>query len=471
VVWSQIIARRVKGRRADLKGRTVFRVRVWWPGDERRSKTDYMGFPRKADAQRRATNLLAAVASFDDGFGPDPFVEPAQQNLASLLDGYEQALAAGSLGKKKRTRSQGAPQDKHVKMQTNRLQRLATWLSLRTLPDFARLAPEVDVRMRELQVAHGWNDNTRDEYVAVLKQFGKWCKKTNRWPFNLLEEAAFIATDASQSYERRALTADELEAVVLASPVRPVAEYRRTHPQAPAEKLAELERDGWTRGTYYLLAGECGWRRAEMKATTWAQLRIDDQPFGIRVRAQDAKAKRGGWVPFSPVVAARLRELRDRAKQRRPVAQSDHVFGVHPNLHEQLRLDAAYAGLGVAKKVRHKSKCGNYWCSVEWHDPAGEHVQLDVHSLRTTFGTHVVETIGDQKTGHDLMRHGSIATTVRHYAKPRPGRLEEMAAKLPRVSAGVLAGVSVGVPSDRSGGPMRPVTGTGDKPSEAAAHG
>jgi integrase len=458
MVWVQIVRRKVKGRRDGAKGRTRFRARVWWPGDERRSKTDRLSFARASDAERRGHELVEAVAKHEAGFGPDPFAEPKSHDLASLLRGYREAVAAGALGKKK---SQGTPTGKHVKMQANRLERLASWLSLRTLADFARLAQDVDVRMHELQAAHRWNDNTRDEYVAVLKQFGKWCKKTGRWPFNLLEEAAFVATDASQGFERRALTVAELEAVVMAAPIRPVVGYRKSHPHAPAEKLAELKREGWTRGTYYLLAGECGWRRGELAETTWAQLSIDDAPFGIRVRAQDAKAKRGGWVPFSAVVAARLREHRDRMRKRGPVALSDRVLSVPRDLHEHLRLDAAYAGLGEAKRETKESENGNRWTYVEWHDPAGAHVELDVHSLRTTFGTHVVESV-DAKTGHELMRHGSIATTLRHYAKARPGRLEEMAAKLPRVSAGVL--------SDRSGDLKRPQVKVAAEHGRAAAH-
>src|SRR5262245_39000497 len=106
MVWAEIVERKVKGRRKGTKGRTKYRVRVWWPGDERRSKTDRMAFARAADAERRKQELLDLVAKHEAGFGPDPFVEPASQDLASLLRGYREALAAGSLGKK---RSQGKP--------------------------------------------------------------------------------------------------------------------------------------------------------------------------------------------------------------------------------------------------------------------------------------------------------------------------------------------------------------------------
>lgn len=210
------------------------------------------------------------------------------------------------------------------------------------------------------------------------------------------------------------------------------------------EVLAKLEQAGWVRGTYYLLAVECGWRRQEMQATTWADLRLDDAKPCIRVRAstEGNKAKKESWLLLPEVVAARLREHRERLRQRGPVALTDRVLPVPSHLVETLRKDAAYAGLGEVTRKNTKTPAGNYSRSSRWVDPEGGFVKVDVHALRKTFGTKVVRHV-DITVGHVLMRHDDIKTTLRHYAKlARPALIEAEMAKIPRVSACVLQDVA-----------------------------
>ena len=198
-----------------------------------------------------------------------------------------------------------------------------------------------------------------------------------------------VATEASVSFERRALTNEEAEKLIQAASVRPVAEYRRTHPNVRPEVLAKLEQAGWVRGTYYLLAIECGWRRQEMEGTTWADLRLDDPKPSIRVRAstEGNKAKKEAWLLLPDVVAARLREHRARLRKRGPVALTDLVLPVPRHLVENMRKDAAYAGLGEVERTSKKAPAGNYSRGARWVDPEGAFVKLDVHALRTSFGT------------------------------------------------------------------------------------
>lgn len=453
MVWVEICKRKVKGRLR--KGgkrapRTRFFPRICWPGADRGNKTDGQTFTRRADAASHGRALVEAVEKHDNGLGPDPFLKRAAQNFDTLHEGYVASLTAGGLGHKRR---QGKPSAKHVKGSGGKLQLIATALQLRTLADFARLVPKVNERLEELQRMRGWNDRTRDDYAQVLRQFGGWLVLAHYWPRNLLDAVRFVATDASRSFERRALSIDEAERLIMAAPVRPVAEYRRKHPQAKPEVLAKLAEQGRTRGLYYLLAVECGWRRKEMAGTTWADLKLDDGKPAIRVRANVAKAKKERWLSLPSFVAERLREHRERLRKFGPVALTDRVLPVPRHLVENMRKDAAYAGLGEIERTNKKTSGGNYTRGVKWIDPAGPHVRLDVHSLRTTFGTKVVQAV-DPTVGHALLRHESVTTTMKHYAKLRNEHLEAELAKVPRLFACGSACVSAdgpGAPSVRSG--------------------
>ena len=440
MVWTEVVKRKGTGRVGKdgrRRGRTKFRVRVWWPGPERRSKVDIHSFGREAEAEARARTLRELVEAHDAGQGPDPFQKQDGLDFATMLDGYKQALAAGALGHRRR---KGKPKTKHVEGSASKLQFLATSLQLRSLADFARVAASIDVRLAELQQLRGWNDKTRDMHAQVLRQFGRWLVLQHRWQRNQFEGVKMVATEASVSFERRALSTEEVEKLVQAASVRPVAEYRRTHPRASREVLEKLEQTGWVRGTYYLLAAECGWRRQEMEATTWADLQIDESKPRIRVRANTDgnKAKKESWLLLPDVVAARLREHRDRLRRNGPVSLTDRVLRVPSHLVETLRKDAAFAGLGQVERTNKKTAAGNYSRTSRWRDPEGGFVKLDVHALRTTFGTKVVRHV-DITVGHVLMRHDDIKTTLRHYAKlARPALVEAEMAKIPRVSACVL---------------------------------
>ena len=211
------------------------------------------------------------------------------------------------------------------------------------------------------------------------------------------------------------------------------------------------------RGTYYLLAVECGWRRQEMQSTTWADLHLDDAKPCIRVRASTAgnKALRESWLLLPEVVAARLREHRERLRKGGPVALTDRVLPVPRHLVETMRKDGAYCGLGEVERTSTKTPAGNYSRSARWVDPEGRFVRFDVHCLRTTFGTKVVRHV-DITVGHTLMRHSNITTTIRHYARlAKPALIEAEMAKIPRVSACVLDDAA-GDPQVRAGAKQRP---------------
>lgn len=444
MVWSEIVEQKRTGRVGKdgrRRARTKFRVRVCWPGADRITKMDVLAFGRRAEAEVRARTLLAMVEAHDAGQGPDPFIKPDGLDFATLLEGYKAALAAGGLGHKRR---KGKPKPKHVKGSASKLSFVATSLQLRNLADFARVVPEIDVRLEELQRLRGWNDKTRDMHAQVLRQFGRWLVLRHRWPRNLFADVKFVATDASVSGERRALSNEQAEKLIQAASVRPVAEFRRTHPNARPEVLEKLEQAGWVRGTYYLLAIECGWRRQEMQGTTWADLRLDDDKPCIRVRAstEGNKGAKESWLLLPDVVAARLREHRARLRKHGPVALTDRVLPVPSHLVEHLRKDAAYAGLGKVERTNTKTPAGNYSRTTRWVDPEGDFVKLDVHALRTTFGTKVVRNV-DITVGHLILRHRNITTTIKHYARlARPAMVEAEMAKIPRVSACVLNDVA-----------------------------
>jgi len=239
---------------------------------------------------------------------------------------------------------------------------------------------------------------TRDHYAMALRQFGLWLLDSDRCGRNPFHKLHGVATSADTTRERLALTSEQVQLLVAAAEERPVAEYRKKHPQSLPETLARLARNGRHRGLLYLFAALTGLRRAECTGIRWADLQLVGET-SVTARAVTTKAKRREPLPLDQILARELLAWRKAVAQERggrvPPA-TEPVFAVPKNLTVQLRKDAKHA-------------------EIQLEDDHGR--KLDFHALRATFATLLAKAGVPLQIGRGLIRHTDPKLTAKHYEK------------------------------------------------------
>jgi integrase len=232
----------------------------------------------------------------------------------------------------------------------------------------------------------------------ALRQFGLWLLDSDRCGRNPFHRLHGVATPADTKRERLALTAEQVQLLVAAAEERPVAEYRKNHPQALPETLQRLARNGRHRGLLYLFAALTGLRRAECAGIRWADLQLVGET-SVTARAVTTKAKRREPLPLDQILARELLAWRKAVAQERggrvPPA-TEAVFAVPKNLTVQLRKDAKHA-------------------EIPLEDDHGR--KLDFHALRATFATLLAKAGVPLQVGRGLIRHTDPKLTAKHYEK------------------------------------------------------
>src|SRR5262249_17948054 len=139
------------------------------------------------------------------------------------------------------------------------------------------------------------------------------------------------------------------------------------------------------------LAGT-GLRLGEVKRLTVAEVRLDAVPPHIRVPAAVAKSRTEQTVPLRSDLVAMLRH-RLAGRQ-----VTDPVFDIPYGLIN--RFNADWRRAGIPKRD-------------------ADDRTVDIHSLRTTFGTHLAMSGVTPRVAMELMRHSRIDLTMRVYTDPR----------------------------------------------------
>lgn len=286
---------------------------------------------------------------------------------------------------------------KHTQLIRSRLQRAFTAMGATRLADLELSKAEAFLADLMDPSQSGSSVKTRDHYANALRQFGVWLTDTERAPRNVFHRLRGVYRSSDARRERMALTAAQVRALQEAAEVRPVAKYRELHPQAGPQVLERLAIDGRRRGLLYLFSALTGLRSAECKAIRWADLDLGPDAW-VTPRAVTTKNRRAEPLPLDPKLAEALAQLRKDTGRRngRVPPATEAVFHVGKNLVEQLRKDAAYAGVPVV-------------------DEDGR--RLDFHALRATCATLMARAGVPMQMARRLMRHSTPAMTAKHYEK------------------------------------------------------
>jgi integrase len=309
------------------------------------------------------------------------------------------------------------------------LQTLARECPFATLADLRRESLE---RWLLAKAEAGLSARSRNAYRTALVTFGNWCVESRRLPANPFVGLPKANEKADRRRQRRALEEHELVLLLDATRRRPLVDAstinrgpKKGQPGArPAEATRRrLERLGRERALLYKTLVLTGLRRGELASLTAAHLHLDGAIPFLTLHAGDEKSREGSDVPLRDDLAAdlrgwlaeKLRDLQEEARRRgEPIPallpSDTPVFRVPVKLVKILERDLVLAGLARRVKVRGK------WV-VDKRDGRGR--TLDVHALRTTFGTLLSKGGVAPRTAQAALRHSDINLTMNVYTDPK----------------------------------------------------
>ncbi len=272
---------------------------------------------------------------------------------------------------------------------------------LRAMGRAVMYASNIHLRLTKLFAATGWatladisaddfsawrekhrilTNTTLNQYLTALRGLCRWCVKRKRIGDDATVGIDKLEETGEVKRGRRALTDDEVRALLAVATDEHGAVYR------------------------FFLA--TGLRRGEVKQLQWGDVRLDGlRPF-LKLRAKATKARRADELPLNGSIAA---ELADRLARAGDVALTDLVFTCLPSMATHRRyLEAA---------------------SIAWED--GRNRRVDLHALRHTFGSNLARAGVSPRQAQELMRHTDMKLTNNIYTDPKVFDLAGAANKLP----------------------------------------
>ena len=349
--------------------------------------------------------------------------------------------------------------DTHHKTAEQRLRRLADECNCANL---AGLSAEPFERWLVLRTDEGMSASARNGYREALIGFGNWCVKTHRLPANPFLRVPRADEKIDPRRQRRAMTEDELRRLLFIARRRPLAEHGRETVRKTDIERGGKRRDTWLKGPLTLdnikaaeqrarlkladkpdliarldSAGRereliynvlvlTGLRMGELASLTVAQVDLDaDVPY-IVLDAADEKNRQGSELPMRDDLAQDIRAwLGDKLKAMQDAARLKIGEPIPMKLPGDLPLFTVPDGLlrifdrdlvaaGIARLVN-DPKTGK--TIIDKRDERGR--TIDVHALRTTFGTHLSKGGVAPRTAQAAMRHSDIKLTMGVYTDPK----------------------------------------------------
>ena len=239
---------------------------------------------------------------------------------------------------------------------------------------------------RSWRLEQGVTPRTVNRQVGVLSHMLNQAVEWQRIGSNPIAGLKPLPHDALAK-ERRALSIEEIEAILEASP-----EYLR-----PAWRMFV----------------STGMRKDELVPLTFDD--VDFQRRTVTVRAEHAKNHKPREIPLDDEMLATIRELRDQAEHREPAkgytakqtAQQaanfsrEHVFVTKANTPWRNNLLTKF--YAVCRKA-----------GIDDAEPGGA---VDIHSLRVSFATVAIENGASPKAIQAILGHSSLALTMNIYSK------------------------------------------------------
>jgi len=295
---------------------------------------------------------------------------------------------------------------KHGKLSKTRLREVIDGCGFVLLEDLN--AGRVAVWLKNRR-STGTSPATSNHYVTAIKSFGNWLLLDCRWPENPFGHLAKVNARVDVRVVRRALSQEELAALVEA------AEH--------GEPFRDLS--GSDKAILYLMAAFTVLRVSELASLTTASLDFRASPPTLTVEASCSKHRREDVLPLHPELALRLRIWLQEQERRTldggviPFNAADGPEPLFPGTWpdraaKMLRrdLEAArvkwldQAATDEEREERERSDYLNY----ETDDG-----RADFHALRHTFISNLAASGVHPKLAKELARHSTISLTLDRY--------------------------------------------------------
>lgn len=255
---------------------------------------------------------------------------------------------------------------------------------------------------------------TRNGYRTSVINLCNFLVQRRKLQFNPL--LSVTRQEGEKKRKRRALTAEQLQALFDAAKVRPVEQVRLiTRGQRKGQRIAKLkestqaklEKLGQQRSLIYATAFYSGLRRGELQQLCVKHLQLTDDTPHIDMPGTFTKNGKDAAIPIPTSLATLLQAW---ITDKRP---DDKVFNMpkYDELLKALKKDLAFIG-------------------IPYRDGRGR--VFDFHSLRKSLGTALRLAKIDPSVSRLFMRHGDIRLTMEVYNDDQLHNLAEVVNQLPQ---------------------------------------
>ena len=250
--------------------------------------------------------------------------------------------------------------------------------------------------------------------------FCNWCVETDRLtvnPFAVIEKAN---EKADRRRLRRAMNETELLSLLNVAHSRPVLDretvYRgkrkgEAYAKLQTETRERLEWLGRERALIYKTLVLTGLRKGELASLTVAQVYVDGPVPYVALNAADEKNRQGSELVLREDLAEDLKEWLDDKLARLQATAIRLGDPVPARLRGNTPLFDVPTGL-LRILNRDLKRAG-----IPKRDDRGR--TLDLHALRTTFGTMLNKAGVAPRTAQQAMRHSDIRLTMEVYTDPK----------------------------------------------------
>jgi integrase len=353
-----------------------------------------------ANLERQAERVRAGLITPAEARTAEHLTTPIAEHVAAYLNSLEASGAS----------------PKHVAESRRVLNRVLQGCGAETLATLERSAVERWLNRRRQEGASG---RTRNIDLTRLTAFANWCVANGRLLTNPFRGVA-RANEAETRRRRRAMTEVELVRLLDVARRRPLLDaltVRRGKRKGEAfanvrpEVRQRLEALGRERALIYKTLVLTGLRKNELATLTVAQVRLDGPVPHVELDAADEKNREGNGVVLRADLADDLRHwLADRLAALQADAQ--RRGGPIP-----ARLPAETPLFYVPDKLIKIFNRDLKAAGIPKRDERGR--TLDVHALRTTFGTLLSKGGVPLRTAQAAMRHADPSLTANVYTDPK----------------------------------------------------
>jgi len=267
--------------------------------------------------------------------------------------------------------------------------------------------------------------------LVAIKALLNWAVSTRRIPYNPLACVKKVSEKA-KARRRRPLSEIEISRLLTAAQEGPYRRAMRRYQNRPRKdgtfkvvtiplpKQAALAAEGRGVALAYRLMIEAGLRLNETRCLKWADM---DLAAGVlHLRSETTKNGKAESLPLSPGLldALKARKAETKASDAAPVVK------VSSRMLKNFNNDLVAAGIASLDAAGDVLKT----------DASGRTV--DLHALRHTCGTRLINNGIDIKTVQAIMRHSTAALTLGIYVHKDKGRMADAVAAMPDLMPAAL---------------------------------